>query len=135
MEFLLNKYSRKETILNHIAFQNDATIIGTNTASALSLMRSRLFTSSNGDRPGSQNVAIIMTDGQSNVNSQGTLQEAARATSDGTTVISIGIGDSVDYQEISGIAGGDSRRVFYARNENELDDVATRVLDILCMQR
>ena len=96
-------------------------------------MRSQLFNRANGDRPGSTNVAVIMTDGQSNVNSQGTLQEAARTTSEGTMVIAIGIGDSVNYQEISGIAGGDSRRVFYARNENELDDVATRVLDILCM--
>ena len=38
----------------------------TNTASGIRSAHTTLFTVANGDRPGSSNIAIVITDGQSN---------------------------------------------------------------------
>ena len=40
----------------------------TDTSSAIRLMMTTMFTQSNGDRPNAPNVAIIITDGNSNIN-------------------------------------------------------------------
>ena len=52
----------------------------TNTASALSMLRDRAFTRSNGARDNARKVAFIVTDGNSNINSEETIAEAIRVS-------------------------------------------------------
>ena len=55
-----------------MAFMGDRT----NTADGLRMMKDEMFIPSNGDREGARNVAIIFTDGNSNVNEDNTIPEA-----------------------------------------------------------
>ncbi len=132
VRFNLNKYTSKRSMLNNLAFQNDKSIKGTNTAAAISQMRNQVLSRNNGDRSEVRNLMILMTDGQSNINTQGTLQEAALARSEGTQVLAVGIGSNVNRQEVEGITS-DSSRVFYASNQNELENIANRIIDFICV--
>ena len=75
----------------------------TNTADALLTMRSEMFTAANGDRAGVPNVAIVITDGVSNINSRRTIPEAEQARAEGIHIYSIGIG-LTDTKELDGMA-------------------------------
>ena len=63
----------------------------TNTADAIELMRTELYTADNGDRYGVPNVAIIVTDGVSNINSRLTIPEARQARAEGIHIYTVGI--------------------------------------------
>ncbi|CAH1773014.1 unnamed protein product, partial [Owenia fusiformis] len=51
----------------------------TYTGAALSMLRRKMFRHYNGDRPNIQNIAILMTDGESNINTFRTITEARKA--------------------------------------------------------
>ncbi len=51
----------------------------TNTAEALLYLRSEMFTPFNGDRLDVPNYAVVITDGESNINEERTLPEAIEA--------------------------------------------------------
>ena len=76
----------------------------TNTQEALRILRTEGFTSGRGDRAGARNVAIVITDGVSNVNPENTLPEAERAQAANIDIFSIGITDDIDIKEIQGIS-------------------------------
>ena len=48
----------------------------TNTADSLKVMREDIFNPARGDRPDAPNIAMILTDGVSNINSRRTISEA-----------------------------------------------------------
>jgi hypothetical protein len=54
-----------------------------------------MFRASRGDRPGVPNIALVVTDGETNRDSNLTIPEADRARANGITLIAVGIGDSV----------------------------------------
>ena len=62
----------------------------TNSADALLTMHSRMFTYANGDRPGVDNVAFMITDGVSNINSRRTIPESESARNKGIHIYAIG---------------------------------------------
>ncbi|ESO10330.1 hypothetical protein HELRODRAFT_194961, partial [Helobdella robusta] len=76
----------------------------TNTASALNLLYTQAFTSFNGDRSDVPNVAVIVTDGNSNVNPSSTVDEAIACRLAGIRLVTASIGDSVNPAEINNIA-------------------------------
>lgn len=51
----------------------------TNTADALREMGNNMFTAANGDRSDAPNIAILLTDGVSNINSRRTIPEGVSA--------------------------------------------------------
>ena len=51
----------------------------TNTADSLKTMREQIFNPARGDRPDAPNIAIILTDGVSNINPRRTIPEAETA--------------------------------------------------------
>jgi uncharacterized protein with von Willebrand factor type A (vWA) domain len=63
----------------------------TNTADAIRTMRTQMFRKENGDRDGIKNVAVIVTDGVSNMNHQLVSTEAELAHDAGIHIIAIGI--------------------------------------------
>ena len=132
VRFNLREYNTKRSVLNNVAFQNDRSVVGTNTGSAISQMRNEVLTFSNGDRSEVGDIAIVITDGQSNINAQGTLRQAGLARSDGTLMLAVGIGNSVNRREIEGITS-ETNRAFYASDQDELERVANQILDLICM--
>ena len=95
-------------------------------------MRNEVFSYTNGDRSQVGNIAIVMTDGQSNVNTPGTLEQATLARNEGVLMLAVGIGNNVNRQEVEGITS-DTSRAFYASNQDQLQRVANQILDVICI--
>ncbi|ESN92083.1 hypothetical protein HELRODRAFT_104083 [Helobdella robusta] len=76
----------------------------TNTAAALNLLRTQAFTATNGDRSGVPNVAIIVSDGNSNINPSSTVDEAIACRQAGIRLVTASLGDSINMAEIKNIA-------------------------------
>ena len=99
-EFFLNSFSTRSDIVNAI---RNLTYLGgdTHTAAGLFEMRQTQFTVMNGDRPDSDNVAIVITDGASTINTSLTVPNAVAARADGIRIVAIGITNEVNETEIS----------------------------------
>lgn len=88
--FNMNEITNKKTLLERIG-RVPYEYGNTNTADAIRALRTQMFTIRNGDREGIRNVAVLLTDGVSNVNNQLVALEAKRARDDGIQMIAIGI--------------------------------------------
>ena len=134
MQFGLNKYRTKREVINALSFNPNRG--RTNTQEAISMMRRDLFKSSSGDRPGVQNVAVLVSDGYSNVNQYNTVPEAGRAKNQGVAMYVVAIGDNVDMGEVNAMAGKSNEPpdsyVFRIRRDSEINRVADDLLDALC---
>ena len=131
IQFHMNAHSRKSDVYNaidDIPYRYGST----NTADALKTMRSVMFTQQNGDRPGVDNVAVVLTDGVSNINSRKTVPEAEQARAEGIHIYAIGIG-LTDTKELDGIASKpiDENR-FAVQDFSELRDLRQKVFSALC---
>ena len=103
---------------------------GTFTADALRVLREDIFNSDNQDRPSAPNVAILVTDGVSNILPQRTIPEAQNAHAAGIHIYGIGIGlNSTD--EIGKIVS-DKQSLYLINNYHELVDFSTKMLDKVC---
>ena len=80
---------------------------GTDTAEGISTMAMRVFDPTNsglrGDRPDVSNIAIVVTDGESN-NQQATINAASEAKQNGIVMLAVGITDSINEEELSAIS-------------------------------
>lgn len=89
-EFFMNQYFTRTDIINAlkaIVYRRGTT----NTASALEYLRNNMYSTANGGRTGVNNVAIVITDGESNNRVQ-TLEQARLTKTAGIHIISLGIG-------------------------------------------
>ena len=131
IEFNLNTYNNKGDLFNAIDalhYQKG----WTNTASALKDMREIMFTEANGDRPDVDNVAIVLTDGQSNRNSKKTIPYADAARNEGIHIYGIGVGLK-ETEELKGISNKPvSENMFTIDNFDELDGLEKRVFAAVC---
>ena len=96
----LNQYSSKSILMNaisRISYERQST----NTAGGIREMRTVQFTQQHGDRPNVQNIAIVITDGESVIKPERTLPEAQAAHGQGIKVFSVGITNKVDVAEVS----------------------------------
>ncbi len=103
MQFHLNKYNTRrevEAAFRRIPYPRGST----NTASALNTLRELMFSAANGDRADVPNVAIVITDGDSN-DRERTVEAALRAKQADIDITSIGIGGWVNIDELDAIAG------------------------------
>ena len=133
VRFNLNEYTSKDEVLNAIAFDQDIQNHGTHTTSALRVMREDMFQSRNGDRTGVDNVALVFTDGKSNIQNVNTIPEADLAKDDGIHMMAVGVGRRVGQNEINGMASSPSSdNAFMLEDASELDDIANLILDQLC---
>lgn len=123
----------KDTVLSAMYFMNEPAIRGTDTATALRTAVDDVFTTGNGDRNDIPDVIIVISDGQSNINRQGTQVEAQRARDAGIRVISVAMGVDVEMGEMNGIATDpDDNNVFVMTSVNDVDQTGDRILDELC---
>lgn len=89
IQFHLNRYTRGRDVKD--AIDEIPYIYGsTNSADALMTMHNVMFTTQNGDRPDVENIAFMITDGVSNINSRRTIPEAENAQRKGIRVYAIG---------------------------------------------
>ena len=131
IEFQMNTYKTKTDVYNAID-EIPYRYGSTNTADALKTMREEVFTRRNGDRPGVENICIVVTDGVSNINARRTIPEAEQARAVGIHIYAIGIGLS-DTRELDGIASKpvDENR-FAVQEFSELRDLRHKVFSSLC---
>ena len=85
-----------------------------------------------GDRPNVPNVAIIVTDGQSN-NPTLTAAEAKKARDKGITIIALGVGHGIRKSELNEMATDpDSSHVYTADNFDALASLQAFVSNKAC---
>lgn len=134
IQFHLNKYTSRVDIYNaidDIPYRHGST----NTADALETMRTNLFTPANGDRSDVENIAIVITDGISNINSKRTIPEAQLARDAGIHIFVIGIG-LTETTEIDGIVSKPlDKNKFTVTDFSELRDLKQSIFAALCEGR
>ena len=95
-----------------------------------------MFNRANGDRPNAPNVAIVLTDGVSNLNSERTIPEAIAAKKADIHMFVIGIGLAEQTDEINKLASPPiEENRFLVTNFDELDFIRAAVYDRLCKSR
>lgn len=128
LQFHLNRYHTKQEVLD--AVDQIPYITGsTNTYSGLNTMKEVMFSAANGDRENVPNLAMLITDGVSNVNSLKTIPEAESARAQGIHIYSIGIG-LADTSELNKIASvPPSENSFTVQEFDELDELKHKVFE------
>ena len=131
IEFNLNSYSTKAeifTALDNIDYKKGST----NIADALKKTRTKMFTVANGDRPGVDNIIILMSDGKSTKNTKRTIPEAELARNEGIHIYTIAIG----YQDLSELDAISSKPVdenrFVIENFGKLKELKKKVFAAFC---
>ena len=103
----------------------------TNTADALLTMATKMFTTS-ADRPDAPNIAIVVTDGISNINSRRTIKEAINARAKNIHIYSIGIGLK-DTKEVFAIATPPpEENSFNVQSFDELRGLDQKIFSSIC---
>ena len=132
--FSLNTHSNSASLVN--AIQNLPYLDGrTNTQAALTLLRTEQFTPQNGDRPSATNVAIVITDGESTENPGNTIPAAIQARDAGVAIFSIGIGNSINVQELRLISSEpqlEDRNYFLSPTFSSLDNIVLNIVGQTC---
>ena len=86
----------------------------------------------NGDRDDAANIAIVITDGVSNINARRTIPEAESARDIGIHIYSVGIG-LTDTRELYGIASAPAEDNTFAVNDfDELVGLEKRIFSQIC---
>lgn len=131
IQFHLNEFMSKEEVfaaIDKIPYNYGST----NTAGAIKTMHNIMFHGRNGDREDAPNMAFVVTDGVSNVNSFKTVDEAEAAKKDGIHIYAIGIG-LADTRELNKIASAPfSKNRFIVREFDELDTLQSKLFEKLC---
>ena len=92
-----------------------------------------MFKTSNGDRRGARNVAIVVTDGQANVDRWLTVPYAIDARNDGIYIVTLSVGTIADTVLLRGIASPPTdRTVFQASYGYQLPDYRDRLFMATC---
>ena len=131
--FRLNQYSSRQDVINAI---RSVPFLGakTNTASALSLLRKDIFQERNGDRNEARNLAVVLSDGNSNINPENTFPEAAAAREDGIYIMGVVVGNKfANMVEMEGIASIPSKEnVFNVERFSDLRTIVAEISDSTC---
>ena len=131
IQFHLGSHNTKSAILD--AIEKVPYITGnTNTADGLATIGTSMFVDKNGDRPDVENIAILVTDGQSNINSRRTMPEAVKLRDSGIKIFSVGIGltQTQEIRQISSLPH--AKYMFTAEDFNRLEDIKEHLFKSFC---
>ena len=95
-------------------------------------MRTSLFTVPNGDRPDVSNVAILVSDGNSNINQTNTIPEANIAKAAGISMYSVVVTNQINLDEMRGVASDSNGGVFLMPNSSYTASAVNGILTKLC---
>ncbi len=133
-QFHLNTYSSKGEVCDAISFVPQQG--RSNTRAALQRMRSELFGTRRGNRPGVPDIAILLTDNFSTQDSTDTIHEAYSAKAREIALNVIALGDGVDMSELEQVAGNGhdppERYVYRVREDSDVEEVVYQLTDRLC---
>ena len=113
----------------------------TNTPEALRQTREQCFNPTTGDRPGVDNLAIMVTDGIPFPDNriEPAIHEAAALRDTGVTLIAIGVTHGNDFlklkdflKEISSQPHIEDQNYFMAADFSALSKIATKVVEVTC---
>lgn len=129
VHFYLDDFDVRENLIESVMrlpFQGGKT----NTAAALRLLHERMFALENGDRPDADNIAIVVTDGNSNVNPEDTFTEAIKVKTDNIRVIVVSVGELfVNELEIEGIASlPTEENIIHVNSYETLESIAAELI-------
>jgi collagen type VI alpha len=131
--FHLNQYSTRQDVIQAI---RKIPYLGnrTNTAAALRTLRREMFTLEHGDRPGARNVAVLVANGDSTVDSTLTIPEAIQNRIDGTLLITVGVERQMMYSlELEGIASFPrDQNMLSVASFSDLPAIASTVVSRFC---
>lgn len=112
--FLFNTFTNRSSVVNALGEVEYFSIEvppnsnrATNTAGALMRLRDEIFTVENGAREtrfGIPRIAVVITDGQSNVNPTETIPSAQRLHANNVTVFGVGVGSNINLAEVNAIS-------------------------------
>ncbi|XP_046571856.1 collagen alpha-4(VI) chain-like [Haliotis rubra] len=128
--FWFDDYDNSTDLMNAI---DKVKYVGGTTHTEMALkLGETAFTAANGARNNSNHLIIILTDGQSTEKAQ-TKASANSIHGAGTQVIAIGIGSSIDQQEIKDIASGDGdQNAFAVANFDALQTIEKEIQTQTC---
>lgn len=112
VNFNLNSFVNKGDVINaikRIKFLGEKT----NIASALLMLKDTMFLPANGGRSNAQRVAILFTDGDSNVDADKTIPYAVEARNAQIFIIVVGLGTDVVLTELRSIASRPLNRTVF----------------------
>ena len=131
IHFHLNAYSHKKSLLNAISFGD--TCCRKNTQEALKQTYTEMFTPSRGDRETGKNVAVLVSDGNSNMLEGRTSAEAAAAKAAGIELYVAQVGLEPGIEECHEIASDpDSLHVVRAPTKEDVTRAVDNILEWLC---
>ena len=106
----------------------------TNTGAAIKNMKDNMFSSLRGDRSGSPDVAMVVTDGNSD-DRKDTFEQAMLARKNGVRMLAVGINLKTYHgqRELQGIASDpDDKNVFNVPNFEGLFNITDRIVEAVC---
>lgn|SRR6218665_590342 len=101
--FLLNAYTDVDSVINAV----NALPSGqgeTNLQAGLNMLRTVYFNPNNGARPDVPHIAIVLTDGQANIQPANTIPEAQACQQAGIIIFSIGVTDQINEQQLKAVS-------------------------------
>lgn len=108
----------------------------TNTSGGIYRARTDLFNVNNGDRPNVPNLAIIITDGKSTFDNEKTIPYAEDLRRDRTNIVSVGVTNSVDENELKAMSSlPQSRNLNYFTSPDfqQLGGIIENILSSACV--
>ena len=134
--FFMKTYQYKDDVINAI-LRLERNYMGgtTNTSGGLRTMHYEQFTTFNGDRSNVKNMAIVITDGESNEDEYRTISDAESARADGISIFSIGVTDAVNAREVKEISSMPQVRddnYWLSADFNVLERIASAVASQSC---
>ena len=101
-------------------------------SSAIDVVRTEVFSASNGDRAGNRNVAIIFIHGVS-VDQAAVMRAASAARREGIALLVVGVTDNVDVRQMDSIASYPMRsNVFRVQNYYSFINILTGLTRTAC---
>ena len=143
LEFPLNAHSDAESVKGAISGMKQMKH-ETNTAEALKVTRERCFNAANGDRPGVQNLVIMITDGRPepdpHIRIPAALYEAELLKESGAIVLAVGVTDQVDQQFLEDVSSyslqptslASSPRSFFSDDFTSLGTIRKSLSEVIC---
>lgn len=106
----------------------------TNTQDALRVVYQSIFTPSSGDRPSARNVAIVVTDGWSDIQPLMTVPMADVVRQHGIELYAVAVGSNPNMTEVSSIANQpvEDHVISGLVSLSNVTACANRLLDLLC---
>jgi collagen type VI alpha len=132
--FFLRDYYDKQELQQAVS---SVAYIGsfTNTSGGLWLMKDQQFTAERGDRSDVMNIAIVITDGVSNIDKRLTIPHAEAARNKGIIIFIVGITGEIDEQELEGVSSMPhmlNKQYFKSSDFNKLRNIVDTLLMQVC---